>query len=231
MTEQDKLDFISSYISKLMRKNFGRGPQSCRATLSKKHLVVYIQGFITPMEQILIQQEQYKIVDYSRTIIINNLLNEIKAIVQVSLDVEVAEHYHDWNFPNNSGILIFVLEDVAGQNVETQIDIQKLELEIGRISLLVQKVPDEMQTYPISPTIFLVERKGIFIQIEKALIEKGFQQELKFTKDQLEKTYFHRDGRFEDIFNTPVKDIFLDWNFTDDKGLIIFTLENKSLGK
>jgi len=183
------------------------------------------------MEQILIQQEQYKIVDYSRTIIINNLLNEIKAIVQVSLDVEVAEHYHDWNFPNNSGILIFVLEDVAGQNVETQIDIQKLELEIGRISLLVQKVPDEMQTYPISPTIFLVERKGIFIQIEKALIEKGFQQELKFTKDQLEKTYFHRDGRFEDIFNTPVKDIFLDWNFTDDKGLIIFTLENKSLGK
>lgn len=57
---------------------------------------------------------------------------------------------------------------------------------MGRISFLVEKVPDEIKTYPISPSIYLIERRGILIQIEKALIEKGFENELRFTKDELE---------------------------------------------
>jgi uncharacterized protein YbcI len=153
-------------------------------------------------------------------------MDEIKGLVQVTLDVEVVDYYHDWNFPNNSGVLMFVLDTEAGQEFKTDVDIQRVELEVGRISFMVEKVPDQINTYPISPSIYLIERSGILIQIEKSLIEKGFENELKFTKDELEKKYFHREGRFEDIFNKSVRDIFIDWNFKEDKSLIAFILNS-----
>jgi uncharacterized protein YbcI len=224
MSNHSQAEYISSYISKLFRKKFGRGPQSCQSTLCGNYLVTYILGFVTPMEEVLLQQGQDRYVDSARQVIINHLLDEIKGVVQVTLDVEVEENYHDWNFPNNSGILIFVLEKEVGPTFNVDMDIQKLEYEIGRLSLMVEKVPDQIITHPISPSIFLIERNGILIQIEKALIAKGFQKELRFTKDELEKTYFHRDGRFEEIFNRPVRDIFIDWNFKEDRSFMAFIL-------
>jgi uncharacterized protein YbcI len=155
-----------------------------------------------------------------------HLLEEIKGVVQVSISVEVREYYHDWNFPNNSGIIIFVLEgELTEDALEVQVDSASLEREVARISMLVQKVPDQIHIFPISPTVIVVERKGILVQIEKALISKGFQQELKFTKDELEKEYFHRDGNFEALFQKSVKDIFVDWNFKEDKSLMAFILD------
>lgn len=222
--EQKKEEYISSYISKLLRKKFGRGPHSCQTTVSKNHLVTYIRGFLSPMEDILLEHGQDKYVDQARTVIITHLLDEIKGVIQVTFGVEVIEEYHDWNFPNNSGVLMFILDKEAGQEYKTDVDIQRVELEVGRISFMVEKVPDKITTYPISPSIYLIERNGILIQIEKALIEKGFENELRFTKDELEKTYFHRNGRFEDIFNKSVRDIFIDWNFKEDKSFIAFVL-------
>ena len=105
MINQSKEEFISSYISKLLRKNFGKGPQTCRTTLSKNHLVTYIRGFLTPMEEILLQQGKNRYVDDVRAAIINHVMNEITGVVKVTLEVDVEEYYHDWNFPNNSGYL------------------------------------------------------------------------------------------------------------------------------
>jgi uncharacterized protein YbcI len=225
MVEQ-KEEYLSSYISKLLRKKFGRGPQSCHTTICRNHLVTYIRGFLTPMEDILLQQGQNKYVDHARAVIINHLLDEIKGVVQVTFEVDVEEYYHDWNFPNNSGILIFVLESEVRPPAMSEFDLQRLEPEIGRISFLVEKVPDKIHTYPISPSIVLIERKGILVPIEKALINRGFQKELRFTKDQLEKTYFHRDGGFDQIFNKPVRDLFIDWDFKNDKSMMAFILHN-----
>jgi len=226
MIENNKLDYISSYISKSLRKNFGKGPQSCQTNLNGKYLVSYIRGFVSPMEEILLKQRQKKTVDDARTLIMDHLLEEIKGVIQVSINVEVTDYYHDWNFPNNSGIIIFILEeDISEEVPESRVDKAGLEDEIARISMLVQKVPEQIHIYPISPTVFLVERKGILVQIEKALISKGFQRELRYTKDELEKEYFHRDGRFEALFQKSVKDIFVDWNFRDDKSMMAFILD------
>lgn len=224
MINQNKEEFISSYISKLLRKNFGKGPQTCRTTLSKNHLVTYIRGFLTPMEEILLQQGQNRYVDDVRAAIINHVLDEITGVVKVTLEVNVEEYYHDWNFPNNSGVLIFVLEETIDQVVQADIDMQRLKSEVGRLSYLVEKVPDHIHIYPSSTSVYLVERSGILVPIEKALIEKGFEKELRFTKDELEKKYFHREGRFEDIFKKSIRDIFIDWNFKEDKSLMAFIL-------
>lgn len=223
--EQDKLNTISSFTSKLLRKNFGKGPQSCQSTLTKNHLVIYIRGFISPMEEVLIKQGQRNQVQKARTVILNYLLNELKGVIELTLDQEVKRVYHDWNFPNNSGAIMLVLDEEMNERA-TNSSFQELEAEVARISELVQKVPDKIFVYPMSSTIYLVERVGILIMIEKALVQKGFTEELKITKDELEKEYFHRQGRFGDIFNRNVIDIFIDWDIHGDRSLMVFILKD-----
>ena len=222
----DKLNYISSYFSKVLRKKFGRGPQSCQATMSSNYLVIYIRGFISPMEEVLLSQGQRKYVENAREVIIDHILDELNGVIQVTLEVEIEDFYHDWNFPNNSGLIMLVLEkEVIELECKTDIDIGSFEVEVARISALVQKVPDAIKTIPISRDIVLVERVGILVPIEKALISKGFITELKITKDELEKSYFHKDRRFDGIFDQPLRDIFIDWNMKDDKSLMGFVLK------
>jgi len=227
---QEILNSISSFTSKILRKNFGRGPQLCQSTLSDRYLVVYIRGFISPMEEVLIQQGYRNQVEKARIVIINYAIEELKGVVEISLNQDVVDHYHDWNLPNNTGIMMFVLDERVGRECmpEDHVNLKLLESEVARISLLVEKVPDQIKLYPLSKSLYVIERKGILVPIEKSLIQKGFADELKMTKDELEKSHFHRNGKFEEVFQTSVKDIFIDWNFKEDKSYMVFILDNES---
>ncbi|MEH7383436.1 Na-translocating system protein MpsC family protein [Bacillus sp. JJ1533] len=226
MNLQEKLKYISSYTSKLLRNKFGRGPESCFAVTADCYLVLHIRGFISPMEEVLLQENQHIQVDHARDVVIKSILSELKGVFQVTLETEVRTFFHDWNFPNNTGVIIAELEDsLLPMEKNGEIDFSLLESEVARISLLVEKPPEETLSFQISPRLFIVKREGILVPIEKALIESGFEKELHFTKDELEKSYLHRYGKFDQIFQREVIDIFVDWNFKNDNSLICFNIK------
>jgi uncharacterized protein YbcI len=226
MNTQEQLKYISSYTSKLLRKTFGRGPEACFAATSDHYLVLNIRGFISPMEDILLQNGKSADVDRTRYTIIKSLMSELSGVVQVTMETEVTSFYHDWNFPNNRGILVLELDKIIiPSEVNTTFDYSLLEKEVARISRLVQKVPEEIHIKPITPKIIIVKRYGILVPIEKALLQKGFKDELYVTKDDLEKLFFHKDGNFDVIFNDSIVDIFIDWHLDHDNSLICFVLK------
>ncbi|MEH7384475.1 Na-translocating system protein MpsC family protein [Bacillus sp. JJ1521] len=106
-----------------------------------------------------------------------------------------------------------------------EVNFSLLESEVARISLLVEKTPEATFSFQITPKVFIVKREGILVPIEKALIEEGFVKELHFAKDDLEKSYLHRYGKFDQVFQRAVSDIFVDWNFQNDNSLICFILK------
>ncbi|GAA0488766.1 hypothetical protein GCM10008986_13210 [Salinibacillus aidingensis] len=222
--DQDTLNEISSHTSKLLRKNFGRGPKSCQTIISNKYIAIYIRGFVSPMEDVLLSEGQQNYVEKARTVIIDTIIKELIGIVKVSCKCEVEEYYHDWNFPNNSGVILFVLSEPLDEGSKPAVNQSELENEVVRISELVQKVPAKIYIHALSPYIYLVERAGILIPIEKALVDKGFKDELLITKDALEKEYFHKYGRLKELFDRDVKDIFVDWDFKEDKCYMVFVL-------
>lgn len=225
MDVQNQLNYISSYTSKLLRSKFGRGPESCSSSLGEKFLVLYIKGFVSPMEEVLIQEKQDTQVDYLRYVVIKSILDELKGVIQVTLEKQVAVINHDWIYPNNTGVIIVEFEGSDSEKDKNfEVDIAALEEEVSRLSWLVQKVPDVILTYQVTPKMFVVKRIGILVAIEKALLEKGFESELYLTKDELEKSYFHRDGNFNDIFKRPVQEIFIDWNLRENTSVICFIL-------
>ncbi len=226
--DQEKLNSISSFTSKVLRKNFGRGPKLCQSTLRDRYLVVYIRGFISPMEEVLIQHGQTHQVKKARTVIISHVIEELTGVVKISFDRDVEDYYHDWNFPNNSGVMMFVLDEKVSNEhiIENSVNLKELEREVARVTQLVEKIPGQILIYPLSSSLYLIERRGILIPIEKSLVRKGFVEELKITKDELEKVYFHRNGKFEEIFRSNVRDIFIDWNFKEDKSFMAIILSD-----
>ncbi|WP_245954911.1 Na-translocating system protein MpsC family protein [Paenibacillus flagellatus] len=226
-----RLQYISSYTGKLLRQKFGRGPEACFAFAGGPFLLIEIGGFVTPMEEALFRQGQSIAVDTVRQAIMTGILEELKGVIQSMLELEVRMMFHDWNFPNNSGLIAAALDrelpTEAPKTPSFEPDYRLVEHEVSRLSALVQKVPEEVRTYRINERFCVVIRRGILVPIEKALIAKGYEQELLNTKDDLEKTYFHRDGTFSDLFRAPVADIFLDWSFPNDLGFICFVLESR----
>jgi uncharacterized protein YbcI len=127
---------------------------------------------------------------------------------------------------NNTGIIMVEFESniSVDQSIELLPQNHSLIEEVNRISILVEKSPEKIEAYQISSKLYLVKRIGILVPIEKALIAKGFHKELLITKDELEKSYYHRDGRFDTIFKQPVAYIFVDWNIHEDNSMMCFVL-------
>lgn len=223
-----KLLDMSSLTSKMLRKNFGRGPESCNAFANLQYLVFYIRGFLSPMEVVLLENGNSDTIDMSRNIVMHNVLTELKGILEIEFEQDVKSFYQDWNYPQNRGMVVVEFENSVfegeEQNASTAL-FESLIQEVDRISILVQKKPEVTKVYPISSKLYLVKREGILIQIEKALIEKGYDQTLLVTKDELEKSYLHHDSRFEEIFHNPVSDIFVDWDLRRDNSIICFVLK------
>ncbi|UOE94012.1 Na-translocating system protein MpsC family protein [Alkalihalobacillus sp. LMS39] len=225
-TIQEKLKTISSYTSKVMRTKFGRGPQLCYAVCNHGYLFLFIKGFISPLEVSLREQKQTDMMVKSRLNVVDGLLSELRGMIQITLQCEVEECYTDWNYENDTGMITMkVSEEVHGAPFEKrQYNEAELISEINRISAYVQKTPEKTVVYQLSPKVFLCEREGILILIEQAFIQKGYEQMLRITKAELEKTHFHH-SEFKKIFREEIQDIFVDWDFNKDNSVLCFVLE------
>lgn len=222
-----KLSDISSLISKLLRKNLGRGPDFCHAFANHRFLVIYMRGFLSPMEAILLEHGNLDHLKFSRNIVMNSVLANLQGILEHEFKQDVQHFYHDWNFEKNTGMITVVFENnilSVDEKIFPFSEYDRLIHEIERISALVQKTPDRTDAYRITPKLFLVKRTGILIPIEKALIAKGFQQILLDTLDEMENSCYELQGRFVDIFKQPIADIFVDWNLKEDKSITCFML-------
>ncbi|WP_100523449.1 Na-translocating system protein MpsC family protein [Mycobacteroides abscessus] len=224
---QQKLINIGNLTSKLLRKNFGRGPEVCQAFLKYRYLVFYLRGFVSPMEAVLLKNGNADNIYISRNIVMESVLSQLKGILELEFGEEVLDFYHDWNYSKNTGMITIVFEkDVLPTEEDIEAFPERVALinEVNRISAIVQKIPESTEVYRISPKLFVVKRTGILIPLEKALISKGCHQTLLVTIDDLMKSYCDREGRFEAIFGQPYEDIFVDWNLNQDNSLMCLML-------
>ncbi|HZG77349.1 MAG TPA: Na-translocating system protein MpsC family protein [Paenibacillus sp.] len=232
MMIQEELKKISSYVSKLLRQKFGRGPEACYASAGSRFLVITVRGFLSPMEEVLLQHDKEDSVDRTRSIIVTSMLPELKGVISVSLGVEVDRFYHDWNYSSNAGVIVAVFEkdlpfatSVEGAPLHKTMDIEAFREEVNRISGYVQKAPEGLEIHSIGPKLYVIMRLGILIPIEKALLERGFDRELRIAKDQLEKQLFQQSPVFAQLLGGAIENVFVDWNFANDEGIVCFQLK------
>lgn len=72
----------------------------------------------------------------------------------------------------------------------------------------------------------MIQWAGVLTEIEKALIQGGHSEILKFTKRPLERSMLEEAG-FESVFKQRTQVIFLDWDYDSNIGYVILVLDAK----
>jgi uncharacterized protein YbcI len=217
---------LGAYIGRLLRDSFGKGPEGTFVSIGGHFVTVYLRNFMSPTEQILMEQRQEAMVVSTRATLMEKLIPEIKTGILFITGIELQELYYDWGLHNRSGMMVGIsVEPFAAPPVnETYVGKAQVHREVDDISQQAQKVPDETYSCELNRRTLIVIRNGILVAIEKELIRLGYEIALKYAKGNLEKRYLHNSNHFESSLNKKVIDIFLDWDFVRDKSVIAFVL-------
>jgi uncharacterized protein YbcI len=218
---------VSSYVGKLLRDTFGKGPESVFVSINDSLITIHLRNFISPMESVLMDRDEEKTVQQTRDILMQGLIPDIKAYVKVVTGMEIKEFYYDWGLHNKSGIFIGISGDLLKDEKKIMEDYpgkEAFQNEINNISIRAQKAPEEMYSFFLNPRTLIIIRNGILVNIEKEFIRLGFQEVLLISKRNLEKRLLHNNTYFETILNKRVIDIFVDWDFNLDRSVMVFIL-------
>ena len=229
MSNEKKLhNEVGSYISTLLRDHFGKGPTSVFVTVKPPFISIHLRGFLAPTEKILLKQQEHQRVLETRDLLMNQLAADIKLDLWKIGKFEIEDVYADWNLDDQTGMLLAVMADRSSSediDWDSGINVESIREEVEEASRKAQKIPESTDLYWLNNRMLLIERSGIFVEIEKELIRGGFIEELKLVKRPLERKLLLQT-RIEAILKQPILEVFLDWNFITDKGYIILLLKN-----
>ncbi|MGP4069340.1 Na-translocating system protein MpsC family protein [Halobacillus sp. B29] len=229
MEERSLQSEISSYIGKLLRDNFGKGPASVYVTIQKPYVTIYLKDFLAPMEKLLVGQNNKDKVEETRDLLMQELIPDIKATFRATAGLELNSLYYDWSLTNRSGMIIGVIQsdEELDPSVKDYQHKAALHEEIKKVSKQAEKIPEEVSSFKINDRTIVVERNGILVAIEKEMIRSGFGEQLRMAKRHLEKRLLHQLS-LEKILQLKVEDIFVDWDFDSDFSHIILIVKPES---
>lgn len=230
LEEKNVQSDISGYMSTLLRKHFGKGPTSVYVTLKRPYIVIHFRGFLSPMEKILLEQNEWKRVLETRDLLLNALKPQILAELLKITGLEYIELYADWNISSQTGIFIGIMEENATAENSAwpeEIDRAGIHRKIEQVNEAVERKPGSIESVWLSDRVLLVKRVRILVGIEKALIAEGYGEVLKVVKRSLERQLLAQSG-LEKALQREILDTFMDWDFTQDAGYIVFILATPS---
>ncbi|MCA1322106.1 DUF2294 domain-containing protein [Bacillus tianshenii] len=216
---------LASNIGRLLRDHFGKGPESIFVTISRPYITVYLRHFLTPMEQALINEKHELTVEETRDKLMLGLAPEMMELINNVSGLKIEEFYYDWTLANASGIFVGICADDDFRADYSYPESIKVDMEISNVSKIAEKAPNQIYSHQLNPRTLIVIRKGILVEIEKMLIELGFEEQLTIAKRKLEKgLLFQRKELFEEYLDVQIEDMFVNWDFKKDKSTIVFIL-------
>ncbi|MEH7237858.1 Na-translocating system protein MpsC family protein [Bacillus sp. JJ1562] len=221
ITKQEELTQISSYVSKLIKSKFGKGPETCYTSISDQYIIVHIKKFMTKIEYELVRKEDYTTAGKIRKNIMVDLLDPIQEMLEEICDKPITQLYQDWNFQKNTGVLLAVVKAEQKAEMENSLEFMLLRNEISKQSEFYQYQPNEQNFTKIGELIYIIRSAGYLLPIERILIEKGMHI-LEERENKIRKRYDANIYRFNKIIKKEITDIFMIWNYKNDESYKIF---------
>jgi uncharacterized protein YbcI len=216
---------INSYMGRLLREKFGRGPGNIFCSVSDSLIAIYITGFLTPIEKSLMEHQKIDYIQRTRDLLMENLKGEIQSQLEAYIKKEVKEIYYDWNLDGQTGMVLALISGLDS-NENNYKHSKKVNGVIDQVSIEAEKSPDVIYSAKIDDRKLIVVRKGILVSIERELIKLGYEETLRIAKRNQEKRLIGEHiSALESYLNKGVSDYFIDWDFDGDKSYILFILK------
>ncbi|MDF0728762.1 Na-translocating system protein MpsC family protein [Cytobacillus sp. S13-E01] len=220
---QEDLIYLSSTLSKLLKRKFGKGPETCYASLKDNMISIHIRHFITPAEEVLIENGEVNLAYHFRSSIMNAIFREFKREISHSIEIECKDIFHDWNYGINTGVILLILEDSIGEM--TTVTENETLLEVAKIvSLKIHKIPSSYKIINFNQNSYVISYKGIMLQIENVLYKKGQIELLRDRSEEIKLEYIKNLNLFEQALGRTIKELFFMSDFQNDKSYIVFIL-------
>jgi uncharacterized protein YbcI len=222
---QEDLLYLSNTFSKLLKRSFGKGPESSFTHLRDGRLFVYMRNFITPGEEILIDSRQTTLALNFRFKVIQAVSKQILDIVRNVLGSPFDMVYQDWNYSTNTGMLLITSQDVYNKGKIDTIFEEDLFDAITKVASDYHKVPNKLTIIKSNSNVCAVEAEGSIQPLAQALYESGDINLLYRGYEETKKGYFKQKSLFEKAFNRSIDDLFIMWDFEQNKNYYIFNFE------
>lgn len=102
---------ISDAVSKFEKEYMGRGPRDIKTTIIKNHILIVIDGFLSPSEQKLAENGQgIKLIKDMRTALFETAGNNLKDLVRDIIDINVVSMHSDVSTKTGEKVIVVSLE-------------------------------------------------------------------------------------------------------------------------
>ncbi|OLO42194.1 hypothetical protein BTR23_02940 [Alkalihalophilus pseudofirmus] len=218
---QEELMYLSSFLSKKMKTNFGKGPETCVSIVKHHTIYVQIRNFITPAEEVLKNKNQLSLAIQFRTAIMETIFQEYKTEVFNLLNMELESFYYDWDYNLNHALVMFVsnkgIDEIKSDDQEIL-----LKEKVMYVSSKVHKEPSEVHIQKINSNMYVARCQEAMCEIGKVLYKKGLNEVLYEYAYDLKGRFFENTHYLEAELNRKVEAHYVLWDFHQNINYMVF---------
>jgi uncharacterized protein YbcI len=181
-----------------------------------------MRNFITPAEEVLIKQNKVELAMNFRSAIIDAVTEEYLPEVSKVLGISFDSFFHDWNYDRNTGILLLdnPLSDHE-ENIEKSFENNLFTL-IESVGSSYYKKPASLKVVKFTQNICAIESKEVLLPLERIVYEKGNLELLLHQAWEIKKGYWRNKELFEGLFNRLIEDMFIMWDYKENRNYLVF---------
>lgn len=181
-----------------------------------------MRNFITPAEEVLMNQGQLELAHNFRSAVINSVTQEFIPEVSMALGISFNYFFHDWNYDKNTGILLL---DNGDSNHEEKIDNSlknSLFHLIENVGSNYHKKPASLKIVKFTQNICAIESKEVLLPLERLVYEKGNVDLLLHQAWNIKDEYWKNKEQFESLFSRLIEDMFIMWDYKYNRNYLVF---------
>ncbi|MBM6616478.1 Na-translocating system protein MpsC family protein [Bacillus suaedaesalsae] len=223
---QEDLVSLSSSFSKMLKRGFGKGPETCYTVLRGNRLFVYVRSFMTPAEEVLVKNNEIVLVARFRSAVIDSLSELLLEEASKGLSMNFDSLSNDWNYHTNSGIMVMELKDSLDYEDSTNNRLKENVLQLFQsVGSQMHKMPHDLKIVKFTHNICAIEVSSVMFPLAFLLYDNGNIDLLISHSLYIKNEYMKQKQLFEEAFNRSIEELFITWDFNHNKSYFIFGFE------
>ncbi|AIF67928.1 hypothetical protein GZ22_15670 [Terribacillus saccharophilus] len=215
---------LAGFTAGILRKHFGKGPESVFVSISEEIVCIYVRDLLTPVERVLLEREQYAMVYDTRDTLMDKCLPELKIQIEKCTGREYQHFFYDWDIETNGGVIVATRETIIA--LEQEEFPQKINELVSMVTESIQKLPNTVKTVTMNNRTLVIYRDGILVDIEKEIYKLDQTEILRRAKSNLEKQALRKAFDKEShLLEGVVQEVFADWEFETDRSIIVVIID------
>ncbi|OWA37758.1 hypothetical protein B9G55_06860 [Saccharibacillus sp. O16] len=224
MSNAESYQSLHDYSDLICKNQFGKKPDSIEIRANDRCCLIFYHGLVDEKDDRLPSDPDER---YSHVYILLEqfIFPMLKPKIEAASTRHVEYVFMDWKSETNTSMIAAFLiplsdplpEDLYAGKAQLHSDVES-------ITAKVQKTPVRIESFRLDPDILMVIRKGLLISLEKKLVKKGFNTQLRIAKRELELDRFMEGLPIRELLNRDLEASYIDWSFKDDVSLLLLKL-------